>query len=232
MTHLVKNSSGVLIKFYRGQKGYLLKDHVLAWDIKTRYLPRTNSAPVHLRGDTVKTIRNSSPQETVCSFWRGRQEQPDNVTDYKPRTKWYNNYAEARQLINLFTPKTKERDIRKYGKPHLTKILFSAIWIHCPLTLSNILKTDQQLYRNIFFSVNGFFSAFPSPPLPMTYFLDCLLSTWSAAERRLSTFCYKCSVLYILMMSSSEAINYKWSSKNWLGSPVIPVFSCQKKKWK
>ena len=132
---VVKNSSGVLIKFYRGQKGYLLKDHGLAWGIETRYLPRTNAAPVHLRGDTVKTIRNSSPWETVCSFWRGRQEQPDNV----PRTKWYNNYAEARQLMNLFTRKTKERDIRKYGKPHLTKILFSAIWIHCPLILSNIL---------------------------------------------------------------------------------------------
>ena len=27
---VVKNSSGVLIKFYRGQKGYLLKDHGLA----------------------------------------------------------------------------------------------------------------------------------------------------------------------------------------------------------
>ena len=137
--NVVKNSSGVLIKFYRGQKGYLLKDHGLAWDIETRYLPRTNSAPVHLRGDIVKTIRNSSPQETVCSFWRGRQEQPDNVTDYKPRTKWCNNYAEVRQLINLFTPKTKERDIGKNGKPHLTKILFSAIWIHCRLILSNIL---------------------------------------------------------------------------------------------
>ena len=55
-------------------------------------------------------------RETVCSFWRGRQEQPDNVTDYKPRTKWCNNYAESRQLINLFTQKTKERDIRRYGK--------------------------------------------------------------------------------------------------------------------
>ena len=55
-------------------------------------------------------------RETVCSFRRGRQEQPDNVTDYTPRTKWCNNYAESRQLINLFTPKTKERDIRRYGK--------------------------------------------------------------------------------------------------------------------
>ena len=59
-------------------------------------------------------------RETVCSFWRGRQEQPDNVTDYKPRTKWCNNYAESRQLINVFTPKTKERDIRKYGKEYVS----------------------------------------------------------------------------------------------------------------
>ena len=54
---VVKNSSGVLIKFYRGQKGYLLKDHGLAWGIETRYLPRTNAAPVHLRGDTVKPFK-------------------------------------------------------------------------------------------------------------------------------------------------------------------------------
>ena len=136
---VVKNSSGVLIKFYRGQKGYLLKDHGLAWGIETRYLPRTNAATVHLRGHTVLPSKIPDPWETVCSIWRGGQEQPDNVAEYKPRTKWCNNYAEDRQLINLFTPKTKERDIRKYGKPHLTKILFSAIWIHRPLILSNIL---------------------------------------------------------------------------------------------
>lgn len=28
------------------------------------------------------------------------------------------NYAVAGQLKNLFTPKTKDREIRKYGKPH------------------------------------------------------------------------------------------------------------------
>ena len=118
---VVKNSSGVLIKFYRGQKGYLLKDHGLAWGIETRYLPRTNAATVHLRGHTVLPSKIPDPWETVCSIWRGGQEQPDNVAEYKTRTKWCNNYAEDRQLINLFTPKTKERDIRKYGKPHLTK---------------------------------------------------------------------------------------------------------------
>ena len=56
----------------------------------------------------------------------------------------------------------------------------------------------------------------------MTYFLDCVLSRWSD-EPRLSTFCYKCSVLCILMMSLSEAINYKWSSKNWSGSSLSSV---------
>ena len=30
---VVKNSSGVLIKFHRGQKGYLLKDHGLSWGL-------------------------------------------------------------------------------------------------------------------------------------------------------------------------------------------------------
>ena len=34
--NVVKNSPGVLIKFYRGQKGYLLKDHGLALGIETR----------------------------------------------------------------------------------------------------------------------------------------------------------------------------------------------------
>ena len=42
------------VKFYRGQKGYLLKDHGLARGIETRYFPTTNAAPVHLRGDTLK----------------------------------------------------------------------------------------------------------------------------------------------------------------------------------
>ena len=44
----------MLTKIYRVQKGYLLKDHGLARGIETRYLPRTNAAPVHLRGDTLK----------------------------------------------------------------------------------------------------------------------------------------------------------------------------------
>ena len=52
----IQNSSGVLIEFYRGQNGYLQKDHGLAWGIERRYLPRTNAAPVHLLGDTVKNI--------------------------------------------------------------------------------------------------------------------------------------------------------------------------------
>ena len=116
---LVKNSSGVLIKFYRGQKGYLLKDHGLAWGIETRYLPRTNAAPVHLRGDTVKSCKIPIRERLYAVFDEvGR----DNVTDYKPWKKWCNNYIEARQLTNLFTPKTKERDIRKYGKQHLKKL--------------------------------------------------------------------------------------------------------------
>jgi len=55
-----------------------------------------------------------------------------------------------------------------YCKPHLTTHLFSAIWINCPLLLCNILLTDEQLYRNIFFSVNAFLFFFslslPSPP--------------------------------------------------------------------
>ena len=38
-----------------------------------------------------------------------------NVINYDPWTKWC--YVVASQLQNLFTPKTKERDIRKYGKP-------------------------------------------------------------------------------------------------------------------
>ena len=54
---VVKNSSGVLIKFYRGQRGYLLKDHGLAWGIETWYLPRTKAAPVQVRGDTVKLFK-------------------------------------------------------------------------------------------------------------------------------------------------------------------------------
>ena len=53
--------------------------------------------------------------------------------------------------------------------------------------------------RKYIFSRLMFFS--PSSRLPMTYFLDCLLSSWSD-EPRLSTFCY-CSVLCILMMSWS-----------------------------
>ena len=153
------------------RKGYLLKDHGLAWDIETRYLPRTNAAPVHLRGDTVKTIRNSSPWETVCSFWRGRQEQPDNV----PRTKWYNNYAEARQLMNLFTPKTKERDIRKYGKPHLNFVLsnLNSLSSHFKQYFKNRWTTVQKS----FFSVNGFFFQL-LPPLPSPWTIS-LIAFWA-----------------------------------------------------
>ena len=44
-------------KFYRGEKRYLLKDHGIVWGIETRYLPRTNAAPVHLRGDTAKPFK-------------------------------------------------------------------------------------------------------------------------------------------------------------------------------
>ena len=49
---------------------------------------------------------------------------PDNVTDYKSRTKWCNILCRSWQLKNLFTPKTRERD---NGKPRVAKILFSAI---------------------------------------------------------------------------------------------------------
>ena len=77
----------------------------------------------------------------------------------------------------------------------------------------------------IFFSrLMVFFFSFSLPSPPHDLFPWLLLSTWSA-EPRLSTFCYKCSVLCILMMSSSEAINYKWSSKNWLGSFLFSVVS-------
>ena len=138
--NVVKNSSGVLIKFYWGQKEYLLKDHGLAWGIETQYLPRTNAAPVHPSswGHSKIHLKFQSSRDRMqyLTRWAGTTWQRYRLQTW---TKWFNNYTEARQLINLFTPKTKERDIRKYGKPHLTKILFSAIWIHCPLILSNIL---------------------------------------------------------------------------------------------
>ena len=44
----------MLIKIYRVQKGYLLKDLGLARGIETRFLPRKNAAHVHLRWDTLK----------------------------------------------------------------------------------------------------------------------------------------------------------------------------------
>ena len=83
--------------------------------------------------DTVNSSKIPVLQRLYAAF-----DEADNVTDYKPRTKWCNKLCRSRQLKNLFTPKTKERDNRKYGKPHVTKILFSAIWIHCPFILSDI----------------------------------------------------------------------------------------------
>ena len=47
-------------------------------------------------------------------YLQGGQEQPDNITDYKRRTKWCNNYAETGQLINFFTSKkTKNKNKQK-----------------------------------------------------------------------------------------------------------------------
>ena len=128
------------------------------------------------------------------------------VTDYKPRTTWWCNKLYRSQAVNKSVQSTK--------------VLFSAIWIHC------LFYKQMNKYTEIsFFQV---FPSLPSPPLPMTYFRDCLLSFWSD-ELSLSTFC-QWSVLCILMMSSSWVFNLQVMFEKLVG--VIPVFSCQKKKWK
>ena len=77
------------------------------------------------------------------------------------------------------------------------------------------------MYRNIFFSVNVLHLSFSVPSPPYDPLFPCLpcehVIRWAKA------FNYKCSVLCILMMSLSEAINYKWSSKNLSGSSLSSV---------
>ena len=135
----VKNRSGVLIKFYRGQKRVpaegswpclrASRNAILAEDKRCSCPSSWGHSKSHLKFQSSRDCMQYLTRWARTTWHRYRLQTSD---------KWCNKLCRSQAVNKSLHSKIKERNIRKYGEPHLTKILFSAIWIHCALILSNI----------------------------------------------------------------------------------------------